>query len=165
MPAQPNGSTTGLRAPISEVRHVCKTFSTDHQRELVVLRDVSLAVNPGEVVCVLGPSGCGKSTLLRILTGLIAPTAGSVLSHGAPLRGIHPGVAVVFQSFALYPWLTVEENVRVGAHGKGFAPDVEAERVRYAIGLVGLKGFEDAYPKELSGGMKQRVGIARALVG
>src|SRR2546427_13220694 len=110
MPAQPNGSTTGLRAPISEVRHVCKTFSTDHQRELVVLRDVSLAVQPGEVVCILGPSGCGKSTLLRILTGLILPTSGEVLCHGQPLRGLNPGVAVGFLSFALYPLLVVEEN-------------------------------------------------------
>ena len=142
-----------------------KSFAADGGRELVALRDVSLAVNAGEVVCVLGPSGCGKSTLLRILTGLIAPSAGAVLCHGAPLRGIHPGAAVVFQSFALYPWLTVQENVRVGAHGKGFAPEAEAERVRRAIDMVGLEGFEEACPKELSGGMKQRVGIARALVG
>src|SRR5713226_8057748 len=102
MPAQPTPSTTGPLAAIAEARHVCKSFHADRQRELVVLRDVSLAVNPGEVVCVLGPSGCGKSTLLRILTGLIAPTAGAVLSHGQPLQGVHPGVAVVFQSFALY---------------------------------------------------------------
>src|ERR1043166_26414 len=141
MPAQRTDQSSSVA--IAEVRGVSKSFQADRMRELVVLRDVSLAIYAGEVVCVLGPSGCGKSTLLRILTGLIAPTAGSVLSHGAPLRGIHPGVAVVFQSFALYPWLTVEENVLVGAHGKGFAPDIEAERVRYAIGLVGLKGFED----------------------
>jgi NitT/TauT family transport system ATP-binding protein len=165
MPAQPTSSTTGPPAAITEARHVSKTFTADHQRELVVLRDVSLAVNPGEVVCVLGPSGCGKSTLLRILTGLIAPTSGEVLRHGEPLRGVHPGVAVVFQSFALYPWLTVEENVRVGAHAKGFTAEEEAARARHAIDLVGLEGFEQAYPKELSGGMKQRVGIARALIG
>ena len=150
---------------IAEVRHVAKSFQADTKRELLVLRDVSLAVHAGEVVCVLGPSGCGKSTLLRILTGLIAPSTGAVLCHGTPLRGIHPGVAVVFQSFALYPWLTVEENVRVGTHGKGFAGPEEAARVHHVIDLVGLDGFEEAYPKELSGGMKQRVGIARALVG
>lgn len=142
-----------------------KSFGIDSGRELVVLRDITLAINPGEVVCVLGPSGCGKSTLLRILTGLIEPTAGEVLCNGQPLHGIHPGVAVVFQSFALYPWLTVEQNVRLGAHGKGFAPREETDRVNHVIDMVGLDGFEEAYPKELSGGMKQRVGIARALVG
>ncbi len=151
--------------PIAEVRHVSKTFPTDGTRALSVLRDVNLAVNSGEVVGVLGPSGCGKSTLLRILTGLVEPSAGEVLCHGRPLRGVHPGAAVVFQSFALYPWLTVRENVRVGAHGKGFAATEESERVAHVIDMVGLGGFEDAYPKELSGGMKQRVGIARALVG
>ncbi len=150
---------------IAEVRQVSKSFRSDGQRELVVLRDVSLAIHPGEVVCVLGPSGCGKSTLLRILTGLIEPSAGAVLCHGQPLQGIHPGVAIVFQSFALYPWLTVDENVRVGAHGKGFTPEEERARIAHVIDLVGLEGFEEAYPKELSGGMKQRVGIARALVG
>jgi len=152
-------------APIAEVRHVSKSFVGDTNRELVVLHDVSLAIQRGEVVCVLGPSGCGKSTLLRILTGLIEPTAGDVLCHGRPLGGIHPGVAVVFQSFALYPWLTVEENVRVGTNGRGMSPQAVAAAVQRVIDLVGLEGFEEAYPKELSGGMKQRVGIARALVG
>lgn len=152
-------------APIAEVRHVEKRFLVDGKRDLLVLRDINLAIHPSEVVCVLGPSGCGKSTLLRILTGLAPPSAGEVLCHGHPLRGIHPGIAVVFQSFALYPWLSVEENVRVGTHGKGYLPQEEAERVRQVIDMVGLDGFEEAYPKELSGGMKQRVGIARALVG
>ncbi len=130
-----------------------------------MLRDVSLAIREGEVVAVLGPSGCGKSTLLRILTGLIAPTSGEVLCHGQGLRGIHPGASIVFQNFALYPWLTVAENVRVGLHRKGLGASEEAGRIRRAIDLVGLEGFEEAFPKELSGGMKQRVGIARALVG
>ena len=161
--AHPPDASTSLL--IAEVRHVSKSFQVDSKRELVVLRDIDLAVNEGEVVCVLGPSGCGKSTLLRILTGLIEASAGEVLCHGQPLQGIHPGAAVVFQSFALYPWLTVVENVRVGAHGKGFSAEEEAARVAHVIGLVGLGGFEEAYPKELSGGMKQRVGIARALVG
>ena len=149
---------------IAELRGISKSFSSDGH-ELLVLRNVSLAVQPGEVVAVLGASGCGKSTLLRILTGLIAPTAGEVLCHGRPLHGLHPGAAVVFQSFALYPWLTVADNVRVGLHRKGLPHDEEQGRVHRIIDLVGLEGFEEAYPKELSGGMKQRVGIARALVG
>ncbi len=154
----------GAGDTLAELRQVSKSFSRDG-RELLVLRDVSLAIPPGEVVAVLGPSGCGKSTLLRILTGLIPPSSGDVLSHGQPLRGLHTGAAIVFQSFALYPWLTVADNVRVGLHGKGLEPDEEATRIHRAIDLVGLEGFEEAYPKELSGGMKQRVGIARALVG
>jgi NitT/TauT family transport system ATP-binding protein len=151
-------------APIAETRAVSKAFDRDG-RELAVLRDVNLAIRPGEVVAVLGPSGCGKSTLLRILTGLIAPTSGEVLCHGQRLRGIHPGASIVFQNFALYPWLTVAENVRIGLHRKGLGASEEAGRIRRAIDLVGLEGFEEAFPKELSGGMKQRVGIARALVG
>ena len=154
----------GAPDTVAEVRNVSKSFVSDGH-ELVVLRDVGLVVHPGEVVAVLGPSGCGKSTLLRILTGLIPPTTGEVLCHGAPLRGIHSGAAIVFQNFGLYPWLTVTENVRVGLHRKGLSPAEQAERLRRVIDLVGLEGFEEAYPKELSGGMKQRVGIARALVG
>jgi NitT/TauT family transport system ATP-binding protein len=149
---------------LAELRGVSKSFFGDG-RELLVLRDVSVAIPSGEVVAVLGPSGCGKSTLLRILTGLVPPTRGEVLCHGRPLRGLHPGAAIVFQSFALYPWLTVADNVQVGLYHKGLPPPEEAERIRHAIDLVGLEGFEEAYPKELSGGMKQRVGIARALVG
>lgn len=149
---------------IAEVRGVSKSFAHDG-RELLVLRDVSLAIETGEVVAVLGPSGCGKSTLLRILVGLVAPTSGTVLAHDRPLSGVHPGAAIVFQSFALYPWLTVAENVRAALHRLRLPSEEEAARVRRAIDLVGLEGFEEAYPKELSGGMKQRVGIARALAG
>ncbi len=157
----PAGGVTDL---IAEVRHVFKSFTND-DRELLVLRDVSLEVRAGEVVAVLGPSGCGKSTLLRILTGLVAPSTGEVLAHGRALHGIHPGAAIVFQSFALFPWLTVTENVRVGLYRKGLDAAEEAARLHRAIDLIGLEGFEEAYPKELSGGMKQRVGMARALVG
>jgi len=149
---------------VAEVRHVSKSYRNDGQ-ELLVLREISLAVSPGEVVAVLGPSGCGKSTLLRIMTGLIQPTAGDVLFHGQLLRGLHPGAAIVFQNFALYPWLTVAENVKVGLYRKGLPAAEEAERIKRVIDIVGLEGFEEAYPKELSGGMKQRVGIARALAG
>jgi len=149
---------------LAEARMVSKTFVRD-EYQLAVLRDVSLTVRPSEVVAILGPSGCGKSTLLRILVGLIPPTTGEVLCHGARLRGIHPGAAIVFQNFALYPWLTVAENVRVGLYRRALQRDEENARITRAIDLVGLEGFEEAYPKELSGGMKQRVGIARAIVG
>jgi NitT/TauT family transport system ATP-binding protein len=152
-------------SPIAELRGVWKTYAADGGRELAVLRDVSLSVMPGEIVAVLGPSGCGKSTLLRILTGLVPPTRGEVLCHGRPLEGLHPGASIVFQSFALYPWLTVQQNVLMGLHGKGLPGEEADARVRRVIDLVGLEGFEEAFPKELSGGMKQRVGIARALVG
>lgn len=163
MPTQLTATTSP--PALAELRHVSKSFQAERSRELVVLRDIDLRVERGEVVCVLGPSGSGKSTLLRILTGLIPPTSGEVWCDGRPLHGIHPGAAVVFQSFALYPWLTVDENVRVGTSGKPFPPAEISARVQHVIDLVGLEGFEEAYPKELSGGMKQRVGIARALVG
>jgi NitT/TauT family transport system ATP-binding protein len=151
-------------APLAELRGVWKTYGQAGGRELTVLKDVSLQIQPGEVVAVLGPSGCGKSTLLRIITGLVPPTQGEVLCRGEPLKGLHPGAALVFQSFALYPWLTVQQNVRIGLHGKGVPREEALARVHKAIDLVGLEGFEEAFPKELSGGMKQRVGIARALV-
>ena len=146
---------------ICEARNVSVSFGLDRAR--LVLEDVSLAINAGEVVALLGPSGCGKSTLLRALVGLLQPTAGAVLAHGQPLRGIHPGVSLVFQSFALYPWLTVRENVEVAINDLGLDETTARQRIASCIDLVGLEGFENAYPKELSGGMKQRVGIARAL--
>ena len=156
---------TDAALPLAELRGVWKTFTAEGGRDLTVLEDVSLEIRRGEVVAVLGPSGCGKSTLLRILTGLVPPTRGAVLCHGQPLASIHPDAAIVFQNFALFPWLTVEQNVAVGISGRSVTPAVARERVHRTIDLVGLEGFEEAYPKELSGGMKQRVGIARALVG
>jgi NitT/TauT family transport system ATP-binding protein len=146
---------------ICEARKVTVAFGPDDSK--VVLQDVSLAVNSGEVVAILGPSGCGKSTLLRALVGLLKPTRGEVLAHGEPLDGIHRGISIVFQNFALYPWLTVRENVAVALNGLGLDESSARQRVVRCIDLVGLEGYEDAYPKELSGGMKQRVGIARAL--
>jgi NitT/TauT family transport system ATP-binding protein len=131
----------------------------------VILKGIDFEIRPNEVVAVLGPSGCGKSTLLRILIGLIPPSAGRVEQHGKPLVGIHPSAAVVFQNFALFPWLTVEENVRVGVTGRARDAADADERVKSVLTAVGLAGHARAYPKELSGGMKQRVGIARALVG
>ena len=150
-------------APICEARDLSVVFGADDRRTTVLDR-VSLAIHGGEVVAILGPSGCGKSTLLRALVGLITPTGGEVLAHGAPLADVHAGVAVVFQNFALYPWLTVRQNVELGLNGVGLNPDAGNDRLAHCIQLVGLSGFEDAYPKDLSGGMKQRVGIARALV-
>jgi NitT/TauT family transport system ATP-binding protein len=151
--------------PIAEAKNIVKTFRDETGVERVVLEDVSLAIQENEVVCILGESGCGKSTLLRILVGLVPATKGQVLSHGESLRGIHKGSSIVFQNFALYPWLTVEENVAMGLDGLGYQPDEVHARTKRAVDLVGLEGYEGAFPKELSGGMKQRVGIARALVG
>jgi len=148
---------------LAEVKNVWKSFSDE--KELVVLQDVSLAIEENEVVCLLGESGCGKSTLLRILVGLVPQTKGTVLCHGEPLVGVNPGAAIVFQNFALFPWLSVEKNVAIGLEGLGMKDEEILARTHKAIELVGLAGFEGALPKEISGGMKQRVGIARALVG
>jgi len=132
--------------------------------DLLVLDDVNLTLREGEIVALLGRSGSGKSTLLRIVAGLLKPTAGRVMWRGEQIEGPADGVAMVFQSFALFPWLTVQENVELGLEARG-VPRVEREqRAEAAIDLIGLGGFESAYPKELSGGMRQRVGLARALV-
>jgi NitT/TauT family transport system ATP-binding protein len=149
--------------PICELRGVQKSFDRGTGKPLRVLEDINLKVVPNEVLCLIGPSGCGKSTILRILAGLVTPTQGDVLYHGQPLAGLNAGVAIVFQSFALFPWMTVEGNVRKVLEARGVDEAEVKERARKAIRLVGLQGFEHAYPRELSGGMKQRVGIARAL--
>jgi NitT/TauT family transport system ATP-binding protein len=132
--------------------------------ELTVLEDVDLQVAPGEVVALLGRSGSGKSTLLRILAGLIPPSRGRVLANGIELSGANPGVAMVFQSFALLPWLTVQENAELGLYARGVPKGDCSEAAAHALEMVGLDGFENAYPRELSGGMRQRVGFARAFV-
>ena len=147
------------------VENVSKRFPLpDGKGEFTVLGDVSLAVKAGEVVALLGRSGSGKSTLLRIMSGLIRPSQGVVCSNGQPLRGANPNLAMVFQSFALLPWLTVQDNVELGLAARHVPRQQRRERALKAIDLVGLDGFENAYPKELSGGMKQRVGFARAFV-
>ncbi|WP_398331911.1 nitrate/sulfonate/bicarbonate ABC transporter ATP-binding protein [Vulcanococcus sp.] len=147
------------------VDHVSKRFPLpDGKGEFTVLDDVSLTVRSGEVVALLGRSGSGKSTLLRIMSGLIRPSQGAVRSNGAPLRGANPNLAMVFQSFALLPWLTVQDNVELGLAARHVDRSERRERALKAIDIVGLDGFESAYPKELSGGMKQRVGFARAFV-
>ena len=140
-----------------------KSFERDGGKPLRVLEDITLDVRPNEVLALLGPSGCGKSTILRIVAGLIRATGGEVLYHGSPLEGVNPGVAIVFQSFALFPWLTVERNVAVVLRTLGLDEAAAREKARRAIRMVGLEGFREAYPRELSGGMKQRVGMARAL--
>jgi len=144
-------------------RQVSKFYGNEHERVLV-LDSIDLELRAGEFIALLGPSGSGKSTLLRTLAGLATPSRGEVLVHGQPLLGANPQVAIVFQSFALYPWLTVQENVELGLLAKDMEAKERRERALAAIDLIGLDGFETAYPRELSGGMKQRVGFARALV-
>ncbi|BFM39568.1 nitrate/sulfonate/bicarbonate ABC transporter ATP-binding protein [Synechocystis sp. LKSZ1] len=147
------------------VENVHKRFPLpDGKEEFTVLKGVSLTVKAGEVLALLGRSGSGKSTLLRIMAGLIPPSQGRVLSEGKPLRGANDKVAMVFQNFALLPWLTVQENVELGLEARGIRREQRRQRALKAIDIVGLDGFESAYPKELSGGMKQRVGFARAFV-
>jgi NitT/TauT family transport system ATP-binding protein len=143
---------------------VSKTFPLSSGGEQTVLETVTLTVAEGEVVALLGRSGSGKSTLLRILAGLIEPSQGKVLRSGVPLKGPNPDVAMVFQSFALLPWLTVQENAELGLVARGVSRDTSEKEAVLALGMVGLEGFEGAYPKELSGGMRQRVGFARAFV-
>ncbi len=146
-----------------DVKDVSKSFHTDGG-EKTVLSGIDLRLNEGEVVALLGRSGSGKSTLLRCIAGLLAPSSGEVTYRGDRLNGANPGVSLVFQTFALLPWLTVLENVELGLEAKGVVPEQRRARALQAIDVIGLDGFESAYPKELSGGMRQRVGFARALV-
>ncbi|MEP7234392.1 MAG: nitrate/sulfonate/bicarbonate ABC transporter ATP-binding protein [Ignavibacteriota bacterium] len=147
-----------------ELRDISMSFSNPGGKVLPVLEHINVTVSENEFVCLLGSSGCGKSTTLRILTGLLKPTQGSVFVEGNTMKGFNPLTSLVFQSFALLPWLTVEENVALGLEALKMRRDEVKEKVKAVIDSVGLEGFEEAYPKELSGGMKQRVGIARALV-
>src|SRR5579884_318886 len=152
-------------ATLLEVSHVSQTYlKGSGEVGQPVLDDVSLTLREGEIVGLLGRSGCGKSTLLRIIAGLAQPTSGSVKFQGQEVAGPVEGVAMVFQSFALYPWLTVLDNVEIGLRAQGENPEETRKRALAAIDLIGLDGYESAYPKELSGGMRQRVGFARALV-
>jgi NitT/TauT family transport system ATP-binding protein len=156
--------TTVSQHTLLEVRGCKQAYHKEANTELVVLEDVNLTLHEGEIVGLLGRSGSGKSTLLRIVAGLLQPTAGEVLWRDRPIDGPAEGVAMVFQSFALFPWLTVQENVEIGLEARGAPRSEREERAEEAIDLIGLGGFENAYPKELSGGMRQRVGLARALV-
>ena len=149
--------------PIIQARAIEKSFARPDGPPIQVIAPTDLSVEPGMIVALLGPSGSGKSTLLRMLTGLTPPTRGQVLWHGKPLADASPSVAIVFQSFALFPWLTVVENVEVPLVARGVEHEERHRRAMRTLASVGLKGFETAYPKELSGGMRQRVGFARAL--
>jgi len=153
-----------LSEVIIEAVAVEKSYPQPDGTRVQVVGSTSLAVESGKIIALLGPSGCGKSTLLRILTGLSQPSAGQILWHGKPLDGQTPNVAIVFQSFALFPWLTVLGNVEAPLEAKGIPAVERRKRALRTLDTVGLDGFETAYPKELSGGMKQRVGFARALV-
>ncbi len=147
---------------LAELRHVSMIYGSDHKR-FVAIQDINLNVKEGEFVALLGPSGSGKSTLLRILIGLQPPTEGEVLYRGSRLQGVNPHAAIVFQTFALFPWLTVQENVEVALKARDVPPKLRMTRALDLLDRVGLDGFETAYPRELSGGMRQKVGFARAM--
>ncbi|BCX12903.1 MAG: ABC transporter ATP-binding protein [Thermosynechococcus sp.] len=143
--------------------NVGKAYRQPNGQVISIMENIDLELRTGEIVALLGPSGSGKSTLMRIITGLIAPTSGQVLYREQPMQGLNPGAAIVFQSSALYPWLTVLENVELGLKALGEGPRSRRRKALRMIDIIGLDGFENAYPKELSGGMRQRVGFARAL--
>ena len=151
-------------ADLLNVEHVRRTFPRGGGEELLVLDDVNLNLKEGEIVGLLGRSGSGKSTLLRLIAGLSQPQGGKLTYMGQPIQGPVQGVAMVFQSFALFPWLTVLENVQLGLEALNLPAREMRERALAAIDLIGLDGYESAYPRELSGGMRQRVGFARAVV-
>jgi NitT/TauT family transport system ATP-binding protein len=151
-------------SPLLQCTEVRKAFSKPDGAELLVLEGMNLELREGQIVGLLGRSGSGKSTLLRLIAGLAEPTAGHLRYLGQPISGPASGIAMVFQSFALFPWLTVFENVALGLEAQHLARADIRKRSLAAIDLIGLDGFESAYPRELSGGMRQRVGFARALV-
>ena len=142
------------------VRHLTKSYNGGR---VVALQDISFEVQPYESLCILGPSGCGKTTLLRVVDCLISRDRGEVLLDGEPVTAPRPDVAVVFQHFGLFPWKNLEENIGYGLALRGEPRQEIAQRVERYIGLVGLRGFEKSYPYQLSGGMQQRAGLARAL--
>ncbi|MEM2851469.1 MAG: ABC transporter ATP-binding protein [Candidatus Bathyarchaeia archaeon] len=151
--------------PLLEFKNVSKSFFAEG-KNIEAIRNVTFSVKEDEFCCLVGPSGCGKSTLLRMVAGIDRPTEGEILFHGEPISQPNPKISMIFQTFALFPWKTVLENVEIGLDARGFPKDPRKRRelsLKY-IELVGLEGFEKSYPRELSGGMRQRVGIARALV-
>lgn len=153
-----------MKNNLIEIRNIKKLFKKDNQQEVLVLDRVNFTIREGEIVALLGRSGSGKSTLLRIIAGLISPSLGHIYYREIPIHQPIPGIAMVFQHFALMPWLTVLQNVELGLEALGIPRKERRQRALKAIDTIGLDGFESAFPKELSGGMRQRVGIARALV-
>lgn len=145
-----------------QLQNVTKAYGREAKR-FIAMRDVNLSLRRGEFVCLVGPSGCGKSTLLRIATGLNPATSGAVLYRGQALNGVNPYATIVFQTFALFPWLTVQENVEIALKARRVPPAERTMRALKLIDTVGLNGFESAYPRELSGGMRQKIGFARAM--
>ncbi len=152
-----------LKDPLLEINNLDLIFNTN-STALTALQDVSFAVQPAEMLCLLGPSGCGKTTLLKVLAGFIQPSAGQVLVHGKQVTAPGPERCVVFQEDALFPWLTVAENISFGLKGKGISRRQRKEMVDHYLSLVGLTAFASYLPTEISGGMKQRVALARVLI-
>ncbi|HVV69837.1 MAG TPA: nitrate/sulfonate/bicarbonate ABC transporter ATP-binding protein [Gammaproteobacteria bacterium] len=150
--------------PLITITGLCKSFKKSDYQDLLVLDNLNFSLYEGEIIALLGKSGSGKSTLLRTIAGLTRPTTGQVVYQGQPISGPVKGLSMVFQSFALFPWLTVLQNVELGLEAQGVSRAERRARALEAIDVIGLDGFESAYPKELSGGMRQRVGFARALV-
>ena len=159
-----NPTSPAATEAIIRAEKIEKYYAQPSQNRILVISATDLSIVPGEIVALLGPSGCGKSTMLRMLSGLSTPTAGQVYWHEKPIASAEINVSIVFQSFALFPWLTVLDNVEAPLQARGVPADVRRDRSMKILDTVGLDGFEAAYPKELSGGMKQRVGFARALV-
>src|SRR5271167_3204787 len=153
-----------MASAIISAERVEKYYAQPSENRIQVISPTDLSITAGEIVALLGPSGSGKSTLLRMLTGLSAPSGGEVYWHGKPIATADVNVSIVFQSFALFPWLTVFENVEAPLKARGMEPVERRRRALNILDTVGLDGFQSAYPKELSGGMRQRVGFARALV-
>ncbi len=160
----PEPATTTANAAIIRAQGIEKYYAQPSQNRIQVIAPTDLSIVPGEILALLGPSGSGKSTMLRMLSGLSQPSAGQVFWHEKPIANAEINVSIVFQSFALFPWLTVQENVEAPLQARGIPPEERRRRSLKMLDTVGLDGFEAAYPKELSGGMRQRVGFARALV-
>ncbi len=158
-----HSQATAGRPPLLELKEVGVEFVQPSRERLRLLEQVSLSIREDEIVAILGPSGSGKSTLVRVAAGLQRPGSGQVLYRGEPLLGPSPGVGVVFQNPALFPWLNVEQNIQLGLEKLGLPEERQREQVAWAVDTVGVDGYEEAYPRELSSGMKQRVGLARAL--
>ncbi len=155
-------ATPATPTTLLELKHIQQNY-TSGTRKFTAVQDVNLNLQEGEFVALLGPSGCGKSTLLRILTGLQKPSEGQITYRGQSLKGVNPYATIVFQTFALFPWLTVMENVELALKARDMAPSLRTPRALDLLDRVGLDGFENAYPRELSGGMRQKVGFARAM--